>query len=756
MSTKSHTSSPWYTRLGKIFQARRRSASPAHKSSSNNHRRLRLESLEARSLLSATMLPTISGVVYQDMGGGALTAGDPRVANVTINLFRDGGNGAFDGKNYGGDDTLVGTSSSDANGKYCFANLTAGTYFVQQLGVPGLTVPSGTGVQKVVVTNTDLQGLSAVTIDSFASTVQYVSGSLHGGKTASSTMATPDAIGNHRNLYVQLTSPGGSVSLGANADFPGLLDFASGAACNGIYWVNWDGTNSNAAVLNPTGLGQIDITSQGTATGISLALGADHDNGYLMFKVYSDASNWSWATVPLQNTTDGSLAPSTFVAFSSFSVGGGMGADFTKVGAVQLAINGVNANDGQVGPIQTVGPMVLTANLANVPQVDLSVVKTAQPSPVTAGGQLTYTFTTTNNGPMNATGVMLSDLLPSGVTYVSSSSSQGTVTSSNGGLSVQLGNLANGATATTTVVVSVSPGAAGSLTNTVTVAGSQADPNLSNNTSTVTTPVVASADLSLVKTASATQVKPSDPLTYTFTVGNLGPSSATGVTIVDTLPTGFTYSSASGDLSASVSGQTLTLTIANLAAGATASITVNGTVASTASGTLVNTATVSAAQADPNLANNTSSVSTPVSVPVQPAANPDLKIVKAATPNPVSVGGTLTYTLVVTNNSLTTATGVRVVDTLPAGFTYVSSHGYSSISISGNTLTLNLGTLVSQGTDTITIVGTVTSAAAASITNTAVVSGDQPDADPTNNISSVVTTVVQVGLPSKYWFLGHH
>jgi len=725
-------------------------------SAGTDRRRLRFESLETRSLLSATVLPAIGGVVYQDMGGGALTPADPRVANVTINLFRDGGNGVFDGKTYGGDDTLVGTATSDANGKYSFANLTAGTYFVQELGVPGLAVPAGTGVQKVVVSSTDLQGMSGVTIDSFASTLQYVSGSLHGGKTGASSMATPDAIGNHRNLYVQLTTSGGGVSLGANCDWPGLLDFGANAASNGVFWVNWDGNNSNAAVLNPTGLGQIDITSQGAATGITLTDGADHDNGYLMLKVYSDASDWSWATVPLQNTTDGSLGASTFVAFSSFSVGGGAGADFTKVGAIQLGINGVNAADGEVGPIQTVGPMVKTVNLANVPQVDLSVVKTAQPSPATAGGQLTYTFTTTNNGPMNATGVMLSDVLPSGVTYVSSSSSQGTVTSSNGALSVQLGNLANGATATTTVVVSVSPNAAGSLTNTVTVAGSQADPNLSNNTSTVTTPVVASADLSLVKTASAAQVKPGDPLTYTFNVGNLGPSNATGVTIVDTLPTGFTYSSANGDLSATVNGQTLTLTIANLAAGATTSVTVSGTVASTASGTLTNTATVSAAQADPNLANNTSSVSTPVSVPVQPQSYPDLSIVKTATPNPVSVGGTLTYTLVVTNNSLTTATGVKIIDTLPAGFTYVSSHGDNSASISGNTLTLNLGTLVSQGTDTITIVGTVTSAAAASITNTAVVSEDQQDADPTNNISSVVTTVVQVGLPSKYWFLGHH
>ena len=62
---------------------------------------------------------------------------------------------------------------------------------------------------------------------------------------------------------------------------------------------------------------------------------------------------------------------------------------------------------------------------------------------------------------------------------------------------------------------------------------------------------------------------------------------------------------------------------------------------------------------------------------------------------------------------------MKVVDTLPAGFTYVSSSGPNvvSSSISGNSLTLNLGSLSSYVTDMITIVGTVNSAAANTITN---------------------------------------
>jgi large repetitive protein len=747
MSDKSNKSS-WFARLGSALGRNRRCASLR-----DGRRGLRFESLETRSLLSATVLPSISGIVYQDMTANGLTADDTRLANVTVNLFRDGGDGIFSGK-YAGDDSQVGTVVSDGNGRYKFDNLNAGTYFVQEVGVPGLVLAAGQSVQTVVITGSDLQGALGTTIDSFSSTSQYVSGSLHGGKIGTSSQSASDAIGGHRNLYVQLTSARGSVSLGANADFPGQLDFAAGAASNGMFWVNWDGNNSNAAVLNPTGLGQVDITSQGASTGITLSLGADHDNGFIMFKVFSDASDWSWANVPISNTADGSLGNNQFVAFSDFSAGGGMGANFSKVGAIQLSISGANANDGLVGPIQVVGPKTFSASFANLAQADLAVIKSASPNPAVAGGQLTYTFTTTNNGVSNATGVTLLDALPSTVHYVSFSSSQGTVINNNGTLSVQLGSLAVGASATTSIVVTVDPGASGSIANTVTVAGNETDPNLSNNTSTVTTQVNRSADLALSKAATPNPVKPGNQLTYTLTVTNNGPSGATGVSIVDTLPDGVYYYSASGQRSATIVNQTLTLNAGSLAPGASSTITVVVVVRPATTGAVTNTATVSGNEPDPNLTNNTASVSTQIDVPIIPQAFPDLKIVKSATPNPVSVGSNLTYTLVVSNNSLTTATGVTVVDTLPTGFAYFWATGQSAASISGSILTLSLGTLAPNASVTITIGGVVTSAAASTLTNTATVNGNEQDANTQDNTASVVTNVVAWVAPSKVFALG--
>ena len=120
-------------------------------------------------------------------------------------------------------------------------------------------------------------------------------------------------------------------------------------------------------------------------------------------------------------------------------------------------------------------------------------------------------------------------------------------------------------------------------------------------------------------------------------------------------------------------------------------------VASTASGTITNTATVSGDQPDPNLANNTASVTTQVDVPVMPAGHygsEDRQDGDAQSGDrrlgPDLHAGRDQLT------RLTTATDVKIVDTLPTGFAYFSASGQNSATISGNTLTFYLGTLVAR------------------------------------------------------------
>lgn len=122
-----------------------------------------------------------------------------------------------------------------------------------------------------------------------------------------------------------------------------------------------------------------------------------------------------------------------------------------------------------------------------------------------------------------------------------------------------------------------------------------------------------------------------------------------------------------------------------------------------------------------------------------PVASADLAIVKSGSPDPATVGGTLTYTITVSNGGPTAATGVTVVDTLPLGVTFMSTT-LSAGSCSGTaTVACVIGDLASGASATITVV--VQPTAAGTLTNTATVTGDQPDPTPANNSATIATTV---------------
>ena len=87
------------------------------------------------------------------------------------------------------------------------------------------------------------------------------------------------------------------------------------------------------------------------------------------------------------------------------------------------------------------------------PMIDLQIQKTDSPNPVNVGGTLTYTLTARNNGPSTATQVVITDSLPTTVTYLSSSSTQGTCSRSGQLVTCAIGTMAAGATVTVTIRV---------------------------------------------------------------------------------------------------------------------------------------------------------------------------------------------------------------------------------------------------------------------------------------------------------------
>jgi uncharacterized repeat protein (TIGR01451 family) len=130
---------------------------------------------------------------------------------------------------------------------------------------------------------------------------------------------------------------------------------------------------------------------------------------------------------------------------------------------------------------------------------DLSIIKTGNPNPVTVGNNLTYTVTVTNNGPDTATGVALTDTLPSGISLFSVKTSQGSC-SGTSTVNCNIGTLNNGSSATVTIVVTTTK--TGTLSNTASVTANESDPDTANNTSTVNTTVNALTAGSCVGTGS--------------------------------------------------------------------------------------------------------------------------------------------------------------------------------------------------------------------------------------------------------------
>ncbi len=348
---------------------------------------------------------------------------------------------------------------------------------------------------------------------------------------------------------------------------------------------------------------------------------------------------------------------------------------------------------------------------------DLRIVKTVDNETPSVGDNVIFTLTATNNGPSTATGVSVTDNLPTGYTYVSDDGagaySGGTWT---------IGNLANGASATLNITVAVN--ASGNYNNTATIDGDQYDPDATDNTSSKSASPVAKADLSIAKSVDNSTPNVGDNIVFTLTVTNNGPSNATGVSVTDNLPAGYTY--VSDDGSGAYSGGTWT--VGNLANGASA--TLNITVSVNATGSYANTASVSGDQNDPDTTDD-SDTNTP-----SPNVQTDLSIVKTVDNSTPNVGDNVVFTLTVTNNGPNDATGVSITDNLPTGYTYVSDDGSGAYS-SG---IWTVGNLANSTSATLNIIATVN--ASGNYNNTASITGNENDPDATDNTSSKTTTPV--------------
>jgi uncharacterized repeat protein (TIGR01451 family) len=150
----------------------------------------------------------------------------------------------------------------------------------------------------------------------------------------------------------------------------------------------------------------------------------------------------------------------------------------TPVGTFPLTVTAIS---GSLQHTATASLKVVSSTSA-----DLSLTQTASPNPAAVGTSISYRLTVTNNGPASATNVNVTDTLPAGVTFVSSSTTQGSC-SGTSTVICNIGTLSNGASAIVTIVVT--PTASGQITNTANTSGSEAEPDTSNNAASSTTVV---------------------------------------------------------------------------------------------------------------------------------------------------------------------------------------------------------------------------------------------------------------------------
>jgi uncharacterized repeat protein (TIGR01451 family) len=137
-------------------------------------------------------------------------------------------------------------------------------------------------------------------------------------------------------------------------------------------------------------------------------------------------------------------------------------------------------------------PQLVSLSGNGTAQADTAISLAAGATRVKNRSNLTYTITVNNAGPTTAPSVVVTDVLPAGLTFASAKTSQGSCLTpapgATGTVTCNLGTINNGASATVTLVVAVN--AAGTnVVNTASVTAAAPDPNLGNNSATVATPV---------------------------------------------------------------------------------------------------------------------------------------------------------------------------------------------------------------------------------------------------------------------------
>lgn len=463
----------------------------------------------------------------------------------------------------------------------------------------------------------------------------------------------------------------------------------------------------------------ITVTNAGPALATTIQLTTTVPNGLLLTNVLSNSSA-TCAGTPLvcgwSSLAAGQSATLTLNLSATNAAAGNL--------TIPMAVSGLESDPLPANNTQS---QTFALNVLNLGVAHLSALASVQ-----AGTDMTYSLVVTNqNSSGLATRVKLTDTLPNGVGLLLTPAACST---SGAQVLCGLNDLMPGATQQIDLHVWVSDTTRGQLVNTVTVGSAQLDLASSDNSSSITTSVLAGNDLGLSADLSQTLLFAGDTPSLVITLTNAGPAAATGIRLTTTLPSGLTMGSYTGSTGVICSGSTPVCTQATLGAGATMTASLVLSTTQVGTGARVISITARANESDVNLVNNTNTINVVLN-------QIDLLVDHIDVDPYLSSGDSVTYTLLVTNsNPVGTATSVRLTDTLSSRINY--SRATPGCAFSSPNVICSLGSLAALSSRLITITGQVNGNAPVTITNIATATATELDPVISNNTSQAASGIL--------------
>ncbi len=295
-----------------------------------------------------------------------------------------------------------------------------------------------------------------------------------------------------------------------------------------------------------------------------------------------------------------------------------------------------------------------------LPKADVKITKKNQDSQYNYKDYILWNLTIRNNGPNKATSILIKDMLPDGLIWISDNSG-GKYDPNTGVLS--LSELDIHETITLLIITQINK--TGIIVNNVNVSATEYDYNSSNNHDFDSIVVENSADVAISQTVSQKNPNFDDVISWTISATNNGPDGATEVKVHDIFPEGLIWISDDGD--GSYDHITGVWSLNNLNKGETKTLTISCRVNKT--GRLINNVSITCREYDWNMTNNNASEFIDI------LKTADLEVIKAVNNSNPKYLDNIKWTITVINNGPDTATGVVLTESIPKGLAVLSHNG---------------------------------------------------------------------------------